>query len=528
MQLLRSHRLLVCSQDSFFAKMNQFWNRRTIWPALLIVAGAPRIVGAFFLPNAFGDAYVYIRDIGTLSTKISTGSLRLTDLFGFWLPLYQFLSAIVNVLIKNGFYSGKLVAALFGAGTCLFVYAITLRLTADRRAALAMFLLIALNPLHIFYSASAMTDVPHAFLVVAVLYFILSGNWIVAAIFGALAGLTRVESWMLIALIPCLQLIRDRRVSLVAIVILILPPVFWFYISWKATGDAFACFKQRQEYHDWLMTMNPSIARFSLKQIMSDTATLLVSTDIAVLVACCVAAWFVLRSLSHPAIRERGVFSSLGLRVRQTKSEVSEVQSILAPLLFFFAFLALLIGAYLTHQQPIIFPRYGLILFTLGLPILAWTYLWIRKHKPQIARRVLVAIIVICSFDATIQFAGAVGEINRYKTQRNVADYLRDHFDQNSNTRIFCDDGTVRVLSGISEDKFLSSADAPRERESFLKFLNDQKVEYLVVIEAERSTPFDLYRSAAEYNESIGNYESIMHAHSEFLRTNIHVYRLRK
>ena len=86
----------------------------------------------------------------------------------------------------------------------------------------------------------------------------------------------------------------------------------------------------------------------------------------------------------------------------------------------------------------------------------------------------------------------------------------------------------MRVLSGISEDKFLSSADAPRERESFLKFLNDQKVEYLVVIEAERSTPFDLYRSAAEYNESIGNYESIMHAHSEFLRTNIHVYRLRK
>src|SRR5204862_315481 len=88
-------------------------------------------------------------------------------------------------------------------------------------------------------------------------------------IFGALAGLTRVESWMLVALIPFLQLIRERRISLVAILILILPPLFWFYISWKATGDALACFKQRQQYHDWLLMMNPSIARFSLQQSSS-------------------------------------------------------------------------------------------------------------------------------------------------------------------------------------------------------------------------------------------------------------------
>src|ERR1041385_1664166 len=295
--------------------MIQFWNRRILWPALLIVAGVPRIVGAFFLPNAFGDAYVYIRDIGTLSTKISTGSLRLTDLFGFWLPLYQFLSAIVNVPIKNGFYSGKIVSALFGAATCLFVYAITLQLTANRRAALAMFLLIALNPLHVFYSASAMTDVPHAFFVVAALYFVLSGNWIFAAIFGALAGLTRVESWMLLALIPFLQFIRERRISIIAILILSLPPLFWFYISWKATGDAFACFKQRQEYHNWLLMMNPSIARFSLKQVTSATATLRVSTEIAVLIASCVAAWLVLRSLSNSIIASR-FFASLRLHTK--------------------------------------------------------------------------------------------------------------------------------------------------------------------------------------------------------------------
>src|SRR2546430_17210269 len=43
----------------------------------------------------------------------------------------------------------------------------------------------------------------------------------------------------------------------------------------------------------------------------------------------------------------------------------NEMLPTLPPLIFFFAFLSLLVFAYLTHQQPIIFPRYGLILFSL-------------------------------------------------------------------------------------------------------------------------------------------------------------------
>src|SRR3954464_8988229 len=125
------------------------------WTILFLVGAIPRILGAFFLPNAFGDAYVYIQEIGTLSTKISNGSFRLTHLFGFWLPLYQLIAASLNVVIKNGFYSGKIVAALFGAGTCLFVYLVTQRLTNNETAALWIFLLITLNPLQVFYSASA-------------------------------------------------------------------------------------------------------------------------------------------------------------------------------------------------------------------------------------------------------------------------------------------------------------------------------------------------------------------------------------
>src|SRR5207253_4030045 len=256
---------------------------RVLWLTLILISAIPRILGALFLPNAFGDAYVYIRDIGALSVKLSSRTFAFTDLYGFWLPLYQFVSAVINVFVGNGFYTGKVVSALFGVGVCLLVYSLTLRLTSHRTAALLGFILIALNPLHIVNSASAMTDLPQAFFVLASLYFVLRRQWILAASLAAFAGLTRVESWMFIALIPLIQFFKERRVSPVALAILLAPPVFWFYISWKATGNWLATFEVRKHYMDWLLSVNPSLARLSLSHILRDGGALLSSTDPAVM-----------------------------------------------------------------------------------------------------------------------------------------------------------------------------------------------------------------------------------------------------
>jgi len=486
-------------------------NQTVLWLALVLVSAIPRVLGAFVLPNAFGDAYVYIRTIGELSIKLSAKTFAITDLYGFWLPLYQFISAVINVFVGNGFYTGKVVSAIFGIGSCVLVYHITLRLTANRAAALVSFALIALNPLHIFYSASAMTDVPHAFFVLASLYFALRRSWILAAIFAALAGLTRVESWMFLALVPLIQFVRERRISFVALVILLVPPLFWFYISWKATGDWLACFKARQQYHDWLLAMNPALAHFSLVAVLKDAATLLISADVAVLLASFVAGWFVVRRLpDFMARRESSV----------------NIQLILAPVIFFFAFLALLSVAYITHQQPIIFPRYGLILFSLGIPILAWCFLSLKRQKPRWARTLLISIIGICVFDWSVQFAAAVGSLNQYRAHRVVADYLRDHYEPTAGRRIFSDEGTVTVLSGIAEERFLTSSDAPRDRESFLAFLKEKNVEYLVFIKKVDSTPAKLFPDL-EYGEGIGSFEPVMNSHSRFMRVNIWLYRVR-
>jgi hypothetical protein len=492
--------------------MRCFTNPRTLWPALVLISGIPRIAGAFFLPNAFGDAYVYIRDIGTMSTKLRNGTFALTDLYGFWLPLYQFISAVANVFLGNGFYAGKIVAAVFGIGSCLLIYSITLRLTASRGAALLGFALVALNPLHITYSASAMTDVPHAFFVLASLYFVLQRGWVWAAIFAALAGLTRVESWMFIALIPAIQFLKERRISIPALIILIIPPLFWLYISWKATGNWLACFVQRQYYHDWLLAMNPALGHFSLSGVLRDGATLIISTDIAVLISAFIAGWILLHRLPRSLTRT-------GLP--------EDLQRILAPLVFFFAFLGLLVTAYLTHQQPMIFPRYGLLLFNLGIPILAWTFLRLRQQKPLWARRMLVTVIALCVFDGSIQFVGSVGSLNQTSAQRAVADYLHAHVDPNSNAFIFSDEGTVSVMSGIPEQKFLTSSDAPRDREGFLNYLKEKNVEYVVFVDKADSTLAKLF---PELKSGAANavFEPVAHRSSKFLRIEIWIYKAQR
>jgi hypothetical protein len=473
------------------------------WAALIAIAGIPRILSAFFLPNTFGDAYVYIRDIGVMSTKLKAGTFAFTDFYGFWLPLYQFLAALLNVFVGNGFYSGKLVSAMFGISACVFVYAITYHLTEHKTTALLSFLLIAFNPIHILTSSSALTDVPHGFFVLVCLYFVLKRNWLVAATFAAFAGLTRVESWMFIALIPLIQFLWERRISIPAVLIMLAPPLLWFYVSWKAAGDWLACFRVRQEYHDWLLQQNPALAHFSFYGVLKDGAIFINSIDIAVLVAAFIAGWLIIKQV----VSRNGFPDDLG--------------SILPPVLFFFAFFALLVVAYLTHQQPIIFPRYGLILFSLGIPMLAWSYM---RFSGLRARQLLTAIIIVCVLGASVQLVGAVGLLKQISAQRAAADYLRDHYDPKSDARIFCDEGTVKVMSGIPAERFLTSADAPRDADGFLAFLKAQNVEWLVVVKKDDSTPSRGF-PGAEYGERIGTYESVMESHSKFLPMNIHLYR---
>src|SRR5262245_64478112 len=62
-----------------------------LWAGLILVSGVPRILGAFLLPNAFGDAYSYLETIEAMRSKMADGTFAIKDLYGFWLTQYPFI-----------------------------------------------------------------------------------------------------------------------------------------------------------------------------------------------------------------------------------------------------------------------------------------------------------------------------------------------------------------------------------------------------------------------------------------------------
>jgi len=473
------------ARDTTKPKINQL-KRCLPWVGLVFVCGIPRVLAAFLLANPDGDAYAYINQIESMRASLSAGTFSIKNLFGFWLPTYQFICAVISLFVDHPIYVSKLFSAVCGMGICLLVFHITLRLVASRVIAILAFLLIALNPLHILYSAFSVTDVPHAFFVLGCLYFTIEKRWLLAASFAAVAGSMRVESWMLIALLPMLQLFVERRLSLRACGILAIAPLLWLYISWDATGNPFEYFATRKRYVDGLLATYPELVNPSLGRIETAVGNLLYSANLSVMIGCFVGAWLTVKRLAGSKFQR-----------------VSEnLFGILAVGVFFFSFLGFLILAYITRNQPDIFDRYGLIVFALGIPILAWTLVAIAGRKPYLARMLAVVVVIACVADSESQIGDIPIYIAQAQPKQIVANNIFHIHEANPSIRIFCDDATVQALSGSPPVRFLGSSSSPNDRELFLTYLKENGVEYVVYSDTEASTMTKLF---PELSNGIGS-----------------------
>jgi 4-amino-4-deoxy-L-arabinose transferase-like glycosyltransferase len=484
-----------------------------LWAGLILVSGVPRILGALLLPNAFGDAYSYLEYIEAMRSKMADGTFAIKDLYEFWLPMYQFICAAASLLFGNTFYVAKLVSALCGVGVCLLVYQISLRLTGHRPLSLLAFALVSLNPLHILYSSSSLTDIPHGFLVMAGLYFALEKRWKTAAVFAAAAGFMRIESWMLIALLPALQFLFQRRVSLGALCIMIVSPLFWFYVCWKATGSAMAYFETRNRYLAEYAAVKPAVTTFSSQRLLLDGKRLLVSTNFAVLCSCLAAAWMIVRR----TIAGRMEWQKFGIAPL-------DFGGVTATNIFFFSNLGFLLLAYGAGSQPEIWSRYGLIFFTLGLPVTAWTFLAITERRSKII--LATAILAVFAYHTRDQVREAVSCVSEESAKTVVAAYLKEVHKNDPGLRIYCDDGQARFLSGVPPDRFLSSYNLPADPNALLKRFDDAGVKYVVCANWEASNLTKLF---PEVREGKGDdiFHPVAHARSKRSALEVWVYRFR-
>jgi hypothetical protein len=464
---------------------------------LFLASLTPRLIGAIWLPNAFGDAYAYTEQIYYMRRSLLDGSFSVSHLFGFWLPLYQLFCATVSTISGSPFYVPKLVAAFCGGGLCVVVCLITWELTSSKWLSLTTAAVAAVNPYHVFFSSSAMTDVPHAFLILLCVYCCIKERWLLAAILALAAGLMRIESWILIPIIPLAQAFRhsphatmslpSRGRRLAALIkpillglLLVSGPVFWLYVSWKATGSFTRYFEIRNNYIVETLANSPWLSHFSPGRVAFDLVRLIYTCNVLVVYAAVALLWAIIRP-NFLSLQERT--SSIARLLKSVRHLLATADGLV--LVFFASHLAFLLSAYLTRNQPEIWPRYGLLFFTLGLPLVASHYLnsyVLHRLRPSfVVRKISVLLVGVLFF---VQFSIQLVDVTRMivTTDPNLitAQYLEDQRRADQSTRVYCEDGAIRVLSGIPLEEFKDQYNSPADDEAFLQSLKDNGVRFLV------------------------------------------------
>jgi len=446
------------------------------WSALLVIALAIRLWGVWYFPTAEQDGYSDAETIARFSADIAAGTFSFSHLYGFWLPLFQLAAAIPNIWLHDPLLAGEIVSGVCGAIACVLVFAISLRLTNSISLACIAFALVLLSPVHLLYSSACMTDVPFGCLLLGSLLFALRDQWTAAMIVAAVAGGVRVEAWALIPLLPLLQFMKEKRISIIGVIVLIAPPLLWLLVSQSARGDWFAFFRDRAVYQERYMDFYPSRRGFAIADVKGDVDLLMYGANRIVFVTGLIAGLLVLLKAGWSRKDLWGAFVTVS---------------------YFAVVLAFLILGYVTKRQPVWFPRYGLFALVLGAPLLAWlSRLLLDSPKPRWIGVAGVSIaILLCVVEAGSQFSAIPKVLADFHAHAAIAQTLKQLMQQTNEPgiRCFSDDVSVRVLSGLPTEKIVQSHDAPRQAwdnaATFDAFLQQNSVRYMVYMATEDSLP---------------------------------------
>jgi hypothetical protein len=486
------------------------------WPLFAIVAGialVSRILAAILLPNAEQDGYSYAEIIAQLTQFFQHWRLRASDLYGFWLPLFQIIAAILNLGVHDPIIAGKIVNVVCGAVATVLVFDLTRLLTNNLVLALITFTVIVADPLHILYSAACMTDVPHGCLVLLSLWFACRWRWTAASLTGALAGCMRIESWALLLVLPILQLICERRLSILSIVILLIPPIGWLAITFFATGHPLTYFHDRAEYHVEYIAFHPERRGVHPAVIGQDIASFLLGAGKVITIAAlgigAMTIWKWLRTHRTP---NAGLMITIG---------------------YYAGLLGLIVVAYVTKSQPVILPRYGLTFFAVGLPLFALALQSIISRLSQSwlkpAFILFIALFLLTEVRGKISTVSNVRE--DFHAHQTVATALAREMAKSPSARCFSDDVAVRVLSSLPPERFVRTTWARRNgvatAESFVAYLNSQDVQFLVYFPTEDSLPVKFFpQLGGKGSAEDSSFEFLEFAESNF-GPDIWLYRLR-
>jgi hypothetical protein len=171
---------------------------------------------------------------------------RYLPTYGGWPPGFMFLSGLVGLLVPHVLWAPRLLNAALGGGSVVALYAVA-REPFGRPVAIASALLLAWFPLHLFLSASALTEPSALFEMLAAMALVFAAPrrgmalLVPAAVLLVLAAMTRYEVWPLLPWFPLYVAVRTgrHRVALAFAVTLAAFPIAWSLGNLVHQGDAF-------------------------------------------------------------------------------------------------------------------------------------------------------------------------------------------------------------------------------------------------------------------------------------------------
>lgn len=460
--------------------------RRWVVPALLATLGlalAVRVAAFFLLPNIDGDAYCYLDKARELRAAILSGNLHVQDLFFFWLPLYPLAVALVSLVFPGGghlMFVGKLVSAVSGLAACWLVYRLVVTMTRRPLVALAGALIVALDPWQLLYSSNSMTELPFEALALGALDRVVARRWTAASVILVFAGFLRIEAWPLAALVPVAVLLTERKIKIVPFLLVFVAPAAWLAITYVTKGDARAYFTIRNAYVAEYLAYEPERAHLTAKWAQWDLANLRQGACLPVVL---------------------GAFAAIGNLVwrfvkRRQPSPGTFVAVALAVLYLFL--LTFLMAAYVTRSQPVLWVRYGLIFQPLGVCLTFW---WLSEGIGARTRWIaggLLGFGIVAH--AGYEFKVINDTRGNLLFQRQAGAMLASLHPN----RVFCDSIVVRVEAGLMPDHAADSSGLRRDPAGFVEDLRLRKVDYLVYIASEASTPVKLFPELAEFRAAHG------------------------
>jgi hypothetical protein len=168
--------------------------------------------------------------------------------------------------------------------------------------------------------------------------------------------------------------------------------------------------------------------------------------------------------------------------------------------------------------------RYGLIFFTLGLPVMAWTFLAVNDRLSKIG--LATAILAVFAFHAEGQIREVTACVSEESAKTVIAAHLKEFHRNDPDLRIYCDEGNTRSLSGVPPSRFLTSYNLPADPDALLKRFDEAGVKYVVCTNWEVSMLTKLFPGVRE-GKGADIFHPVAHARSKGSTLEIWVYRFR-